>query len=213
MRRHGKIPFISSSVLWRTYRFGELWDAVKFYTDVELWALITHLQRHATGQHAFDLLALMDHMHQYHLEHEGIPEYINALEDTQKMVALSNASNTIAEGTLLLIASTSIQKSQRFPRANEKWEDLTKDTQTWDAWKVLYNDAHAKARMNNSALKGQDQFGAANETGVWAPLGASNRDTKPHRAAEEEFDTEGGTAEMEGSSIIPRLRLPTTRRY
>ena len=52
----------------------ELRDAVKFYTDVEPWALITHLQRHATGRHAFDLLALMDQMRQYHLEHEGVPE-------------------------------------------------------------------------------------------------------------------------------------------
>ena len=59
----------------------ELRDAVKFYTNVEPWALITHLQRHATGQHAFDLLALMDHVRQYHLEHEGVPEYINELED------------------------------------------------------------------------------------------------------------------------------------
>ena len=44
------------------------------------------------------------------------------------MAALLDASNEIADGTLLLIASTLIQKSQRFPRANEKWEDLTKDT-------------------------------------------------------------------------------------
>ena len=84
----------------------ELRDAVKIYTDVEPWALISHLQRHATGRHAFDLLALMYQMCQYHLEHEGVPEYINALEDAQKMVALSDASNTIADGTLLLIAST-----------------------------------------------------------------------------------------------------------
>ena len=52
----------------------ELQDAVKFYTDVEPWALITHLQRHATGRHAFDLLALMDQMRQYHLEHKVVPE-------------------------------------------------------------------------------------------------------------------------------------------
>ena len=35
---------------------------IKFYTDVELWALLTHLQRHATGRHAFDLISLMDQM-------------------------------------------------------------------------------------------------------------------------------------------------------
>ena len=52
----------------------ELRDAANFYTDVEPWALFTHLQRHATGRHAFDLLALMDQMCQYHLEHEGVPD-------------------------------------------------------------------------------------------------------------------------------------------
>ena len=96
----------------------ELRDVVKFYMDVEPWALITHLQQQATGLRVFDLLALMDQMYQYHLEHEGITEYINALEDAQKMAALSDASNTIADGTLLLIASTSIKKSQRLPREN-----------------------------------------------------------------------------------------------
>ena len=136
----------------------------------------------------------MDQMRQYHLEHEGMLEYINALEDTQKMAALSYESNEIADGTLLLIASTSIQKLQRFPRANKKWEDLTKYTQTWEAWKVLYKDAHAKARIKNSAIKG-DQFGAAHKARVGAPIGANKREATPHRAAENEFD--GGMTEME----------------
>ena len=93
----------------------ELRDAVKFYTNVEPWMLITHLRQHATGRHVFDLLALMEQMRQYNMEYEGIPEYINALEEAQKMAALSDAINTIADGMLLLIASTSIHKSQRFP--------------------------------------------------------------------------------------------------
>ena len=98
---------------------GELRDAIKFYTDVEPLAVLTHIRQHTTGGHAFELFLLMDQMRQYHLEHEGIPEYINALEDAQKMSALSDASNAIADGTLLLIASTSIHKYQRFPQANE----------------------------------------------------------------------------------------------
>ena len=116
----------------------ELRDAVKFYTDVKPWALLTHLQWHTTGRHAFDLLALMEKMRQYHLEHEGVPEYINALEDAQKMATLLDESNKIADGTLLLIASASVLKSQRYPQVKKKWEDLTKDAQTWEAWKVLY---------------------------------------------------------------------------
>ena len=106
------------------------------------------------------------------------------------MAALSDESNEIADGTLLLIASTSILKSQRFPRANKKWEDLTKDTQTWEVWKVLYKDVHAKARINKIAIKG-DHFGAAHEASVGALIRANRREATPHRAAENEFD--GGT--------------------
>ena len=65
----------------------------QIYTDVEPWALITHLQRPATGRHTFNLLALMAQVRQYHMKHEGVPEYINALEDAQKMAALSDESN------------------------------------------------------------------------------------------------------------------------
>ena len=61
------------------------------------------------------------------------------------MAALSDASNTIADGTLLLIASRSIHKTQGFPRANEKWDDLEKGSQTWSPWKFLYKDVHSKA--------------------------------------------------------------------
>ena len=137
-------------------------------------------------------------MRQYHLEHEVIPEYINALEDAQKMVALSNARNTIADGTLMLIASTSIHKPQRFPRANDKWDDLAKGSQTWSTLKVLYKDAHSKARINKIAPKGQDQFGAANEAGAGVPPGTTNCNTKPHLAAEDELNTGGGMSDMEG---------------
>ena len=66
------------------------------------------------------------------------------------MAALSDERNEIADGTLLLIASTSILKPQRLSQANEKWEDLTKDTQTWEAWKVLYKDAQVKARIKKA---------------------------------------------------------------
>ena len=110
------------------------------------------------------------------------------------MAALSDERNNIADGMLLLIASTTILKLLRLPRANEKWEDLTKDTQTWEAWKVLYKDAHAKARINKSAIKG-DQFGAAHEASGAASIGANRREATPHRAAENDFD--GGTTEME----------------
>ena len=111
----------------------------------------------------------MEKMRQYHLEHEGVPEYINALEDAQKMATLLDESNKIADGTLLLIASASVLKSQRYPQVKKKWEDLTKDAQTWEAWKVLYKNAHAKARINKTATTGY-QFSAVYEASGGASI-------------------------------------------
>ena len=74
-----------------------------------------------TGRHALDLLALHNEMQRYHLEFEGIPEYINMLEDAQRQSG--RAGRTIADETLLLFASTAMLTSERFLQANDDWED------------------------------------------------------------------------------------------
>ena len=60
-------------------------------------------------------------MQRYHLEVEGIPEYINMLEDAQRQAGRSG--RTIANDTLLLFASTDMLTSERFLRANDDWEE------------------------------------------------------------------------------------------
>ena len=45
--------------------------------------LFAHLQSTCGGIHALDLLTLHNEMQIYHLECDGIPEYINKLEDGQ----------------------------------------------------------------------------------------------------------------------------------
>ena len=66
-------------------------------------------------------------------------------------------------------------------------------------WQVLYKDAHTKARIKKSAIKG-DQFVADHEASIGASIrvsiGANKQEATPHRAAENEFD--GGTTEIEG---------------
>ena len=58
-------------------------------------------------------------MQRYHLEVEGIPEYINMLEDAQRQAG--RAGRTIADKTLLLFATTAMLTIERFPHANDKW--------------------------------------------------------------------------------------------
>ena len=52
-------------------------------------------------------------MQRYHLEVEGIPEYINMLEDAQRQAG--QAGRAISDKTLLLFASTAMLTSEGFP--------------------------------------------------------------------------------------------------
>ena len=90
-------------------------------------------------------------MQRYHLEVEGIPEYINILEDAQRQA--SRAGRTIADETLLLFASTSMLTSERFPRANDDWEEHTERDKKWSQWKTTYKRDHAKARVKRETTQ------------------------------------------------------------
>ena len=59
----------------------ELRDTETFYINVVPKALLAHLQAGCAGRHALYLMMLHNEMQCYHLEVEGIPEYINMLED------------------------------------------------------------------------------------------------------------------------------------
>ena len=83
--------------------------------------MFANLQTGCTGQNALDLLALHNEMQPYHLEVEGIPKYINILEDAQRQAG--RVGRTITDETLLLFAITAMLTSERFSRANNNWED------------------------------------------------------------------------------------------
>ena len=70
----------------------------------------------------------------YHLEVDGIPKYINMLEDAQWQAGW--AGQTIADETLLLFASTTMLTSERFPRTNNDWEERVERHKTWLKWKT-----------------------------------------------------------------------------
>ena len=86
----------------------ELQDTDSLYTKVVPKDLFSHLQVGCTDRHALDLLALYNEMQRYHLEVEGIPEYINMLEDAQRQDG--QAGRMIADETLLLFASTAMPR-------------------------------------------------------------------------------------------------------
>ena len=113
----------------------ELRDPKTIYTEVDPRDLLAHLQAGCTSRHALDLLALHNEMQRYHLEVEGIPEYINMLEAAQRQAG--RAGRAIWDETLLLFALTAMLTSERFPRANNAWEDRAEVDKTWAAWACL----------------------------------------------------------------------------
>ena len=107
----------------------KLRDPETIYTEVEPWDLLAHLQAGCTDRDALDLFALHNEMQRYHLEVEGIPEYINILEDAQRQAG--RAGRAISDKTLLLFDLTSMLTSERFPRANDAWEDRAETDKAW----------------------------------------------------------------------------------
>ena len=58
------------------------------------------------GLHATDILNLQNYIQTYHEDMEGIPEYINKLEDDQKQS--NRTGKPIMDPTLLLFAANSM---------------------------------------------------------------------------------------------------------
>ena len=67
---------------------------------------LQHLQATFTGLHALGVLTLQNEMHKMHLEAEGIPEYINLLEDAHKKAV--RAGNPITAATVVMIATNAM---------------------------------------------------------------------------------------------------------
>ena len=99
-------------------------------------------------------------MQRYHLELDGIPEYINMLEDAQNQAG--RAGCTIANETLLLFSRTAMLTTERYPRTKDDWEDRAKENKTWSDWRTAYKRAYGKARVKAQATEGSEKFGTAN---------------------------------------------------
>ena len=61
--------------------FNDLKDADTFYTKVTALKIIAFLDTNSGGLHAVDMISLRTNMHQYYVQLDGIPQYINMLED------------------------------------------------------------------------------------------------------------------------------------
>ena len=120
----------------------ELRDLILRYNDAAPRAIMLHLTTTCLGIHTLDVLTLPNAMQKYHTEYDSILTYINVLEDAQKQSG--RAGNTVIDAQLLLIATTVMLSTQRFPSANYKWEDKDPADKTWEEWKTHFKSAEKR---------------------------------------------------------------------
>jgi len=141
--------------------YRDLRHARSFYTRVTAKQLLAHLDANCGGLQPSELVRLPTDMLGFYTTAEGIPEYINMLEEAQRK--LGRANLPMSNDQLVAIASTSVLAANDFPRTTEEWEALPPANKTWAEWKTRYRTAHiARKRQLLATGHAGDRMGAAN---------------------------------------------------
>ena len=116
----GIVKFIRDSVddLWHK----DLKSIDTFYSHVTGYDLLRLLETNCGGLHPTELVSLPQDMLGFYARSNGIPEYINELEEARCKLACGNLP--MSDDAVLAIASTSVMASQHFPQATDDWEAL-----------------------------------------------------------------------------------------
>jgi hypothetical protein len=98
------------------------------------------------------MISLCTNMHNYYTQADGIPQYINMLEDAQKKAM--QAGMPIADVKLVMIASAAVLTAQHFPHKVNNWEGLPSASRMWTAWKTAFRLARVKRQRQILASGG-----------------------------------------------------------
>ncbi len=121
--------------------------------------IIAFLDANSGGLHAIDMISLHTNMHNYYTQADGIPQYINMLEDGQKKA--TRAGMPIANVKLMMMASVAFLAAQHFPREVDDWEGLPSASCTWTAWKTAFCLVHVKRQQQILASGDEEPLGGA----------------------------------------------------
>jgi hypothetical protein len=140
---------------WSTYRaattesnkfcvavFGRTWisslskGSPIHFAEATTNELLQAARKACTGLHVIDLLDLQDKMRDMHLTTDTIADYIEALKDAQNKA--KRAKNPVSDEYLVMVATKAMMGSQRFPRADDDWEDLDPLNKDWATWQAIY---------------------------------------------------------------------------
>jgi hypothetical protein len=139
--------------------YNNLKDAKTFYMKVTALDIMALLDANSGGLHAINMIGLRTNMHQYYTQAEGIPQFINMMEDAQKKA--KRAGMPIANVELVMMASAAVLAAQHFPCKVDDWEGLPSSSHTWTAWKTAFRLAHVKRQHQILALGGSWPLGGA----------------------------------------------------
>jgi hypothetical protein len=153
----GTVKFLRNTIdeLW----YKDLKNPRTFYNSVTAMAFFDHLEDNCGGLHPSELINLPTEMISFYQKTEGIPEYINDLEDAQRKLA--RAKLPMSNEQLLAIASTAVLAAQHFPCATDEWEALPPAAKTWAAWKTTYRAAHIARKRQLLATGGAEPLSGA----------------------------------------------------
>jgi hypothetical protein len=139
--------------------YNNLKDAKTFYTKVMALDIMSLLNANRGGLHAIDMIGLRTNMHQYYSQANGIPQFVNMMEDAQKKA--ERAGMPIADVKLVMMALAAVLVAQHFPCKVDNWEGLPSSSRTWSAWKTAFCLAHIKRQCQIFALGGGQPLGGA----------------------------------------------------
>jgi hypothetical protein len=108
--------------------YNDLKDAKTFYTKVTVLDIMSLLDTNSGGLHAIDMIGLRTNMDQYYSQADGIPQFVNMMEDAQKKA--KRAGMPIANIKLVMRALAAMLAAQHFPCKVDNWEGLPSSSWT-----------------------------------------------------------------------------------
>ena len=99
-----------------------------YYSEVFAKTMLD-LQELSLGNHKVNILFLMENMRKMHHVFETTPKYISALEKEQNQAG--RAEMTIEDANLFMTATNAMLETERYPKEDDVWEDLSKKERKW----------------------------------------------------------------------------------
>ena len=201
----------------------ELRSPDTYYARVPPRDLLLHLSDRSGGLERPDVVALLAQLPTLWAADPRVPEYINALEESQKKSV--RAELPISDDLLAAFASSSLLAENSFPTDRPAWDGKPPAEQTWAAWKATFLPLHKAMERGRRAATGRaDTFGSASAAilvhGTSGPSSASPSGS-PHlpfadvvgaEQMDQHFDALAAAATA-SSTVIEQLVSATTAQY